>query len=170
MFNDGPAFYVPRTVPALATTYGDFDLDPLPGQAVIPANFGSGPAQFTMNLRVSKTFGFGEATGRASGRSDAGGPPPGGEEGPVPGPGAGPLGMGGRGGRPPRGGQSSENSHRYNLTLSAQIHNIFNTVNLAAPIGDLESPLFGRSVALAGGPFNSATANRRISLELAFRF
>jgi hypothetical protein len=50
------------------------------------------------------------------------------------------------------------------------VHNIFNTVNLASPIGDIESPLFGRSIALAGGPFNSATANRRISLEMAFRF
>src|SRR5262249_36888422 len=117
VFNDRPAFAAPGVVPALATTYGDFDLDPLPGQSVIPANYGSGPAQFTMNLRVSKTFGFGEATGRSSGRSDAaGGPPPGGDEGP--GPGAGPFGMGGRGGRPPRGGLSSENAHRYNLTLS----------------------------------------------------
>ena len=124
-----------------------------------------------MNLRVSKTLGFGEPTsGHSSGRPDSGGPAPDSGDGPAPGPGPGPFGTGGRGGRPPRGWESSENSHRYNLTFSAQAHNIFNTVNLASPIGDIESPLFGRSIALAGGPFNSATANRRISLEMAFRF
>jgi hypothetical protein len=124
-----------------------------------------------MNLRVSKTFGFGETVrGRRSpgGSGGAGGAPEA-EEGPAPGPG--PFGMGGRRGRPPRNQSSrSEGARRYNLTLSAQIHNIFNTVNLASPIGDLESPLFGHSIALAGGPFNSSTANRRISLEVAFRF
>jgi hypothetical protein len=124
-----------------------------------------------MNLRVSKTFGFGDTVrgGRSSG--GPGGPPSEGEEGPAPSVGPGPFGTGGRGGRPPRNQSSpSEGARRYNLTFSAQVHNIFNTVNLATPIGDLESPLFGHSIALAGGPFNSATANRRISLEVAFRF
>jgi hypothetical protein len=172
VFNDRPAFAAAGASPSMRTAYGDFDLDPLLGQPIVPANYGSGSSQFTMNLRVSKTFGFGEAlSGRSSGRgADPGGPPSDGGDGPAPGPGSGPFGMGGRGGRPPRGGQSSENAHRYNLTFSAQVHNIFNTVNLATPIGDIESPLFGRSIALAGGPFNSATANRRISLEVAFRF
>jgi len=172
IFNDRPAFALPGAGSIVATSLGDFDVDPLFGQPVIPANFGSGPAQFTMNLRVSKTFGFGEATsGRRSGSPDAGGPPSdAGEGGPALAPGPGPFGSGGRGGRGSRGGSSSENAHRYNLTFSAQIQNIFNTVNLASPIGDLESPLFGRSISLAGGPFNSASANRRISLEMAFRF
>jgi hypothetical protein len=170
VFNDRPAFAA-ITGPNLPTSYGDFDLDPLLGDAIIPTNYGSGPAQFTMNLRVSKTFGFGETVpGRRSpGGSGGAGAAPEAEEGPAPGPG--PFGMGGRGGRPPRNQSSrSEGARRYNLTFSAQIHNIFNTVNLASPIGDLESPLFGHSIALAGGPFNSATANRRISLEVAFRF
>jgi hypothetical protein len=170
VFNDRPAFAA-ITGPNLPTSYGDFDLDPLLGDAIIPTNYGSGPAQFTMNLRVSKTFGFGETVpGRRSpGGSGGAGAAPEAEEGPAPGPG--PFGMGGRGGRPPRNQSSrSEGARRYNLTFSAQIHNIFNTVNLASPIGDLESPLFGHSIALAGGPFNSSTANRRISLEVAFRF
>lgn len=170
VFNDRPAFAA-ITGPNLPTSYGDFDLDPLLGDAIIPTNYGSGPAQFTMNLRVSKTFGFGETVpGRRSpGGSGGAGAAPEAEEGPAPGPG--PFGMGDRGGRPPRNQSSrSEGARRYNLTFSAQIHNIFNTVNLASPIGDLESPLFGHSIALAGGPFNSATANRRISLEVAFRF
>jgi len=174
VFNDRPAFAAP-VGPNLATSYGDFDTDPALGSSIIPAYYGSGPAQFTMNLRVSKTFGFGEPTrGRPAAGPEAGGPPPGGDEGPAPGPGPGPFGGGGgrgeRGGRSPRGQSSSEGARRYNLTFSAQVHNIFNTVNLANPIGDLESPLFGHSVALAGGPFNSSTANRRISLEVAFRF
>jgi len=171
IFNDRPAFALPGVSSTLATDFGDFDVDPLLGQPIIPANYGSGPAQFTMNLRVSKTFGFGESTsGQRSGRPDVGGgpSPDGADGGPAPGPG--PFGAGGRGGRSSPGGSSSENAHRYNLTFSAQVHNIFNTVNLASPIGDLESPLFGRSISLAGGPFNSATANRRIFLEMAFRF
>jgi hypothetical protein len=45
-----------------------------------------------------------------------------------------------------------------------------NTVNLAAPIGNLSSPLFGQSNALAGGMFSTATANRRIEFQMMFRF
>jgi hypothetical protein len=48
--------------------------------------------------------------------------------------------------------------------------NIFNNVNLATPIGVLNSPLFGRSNALAGGFFSSAAANRRIDLQVMFNF
>jgi hypothetical protein len=40
-------------------------------------------------------------------------------------------------------------------------------VNLASPIGNLSSPLFGYSNALGGG---SSTANRRIELETRFTF
>ncbi|MFL6300289.1 MAG: carboxypeptidase regulatory-like domain-containing protein [Terriglobales bacterium] len=175
VFNDRPAFAAPVGA-NVATPFGDFDTDPGFGSAIIPAYYGSGPAQFTMNLRVSKSFGFGDLThGRPSPGPEAAGPPAGGDDGPAPRPGPGPFGTGGggrggRGGRGSREQSSSEGARRYNLTFSAQVHNIFNTVNLANPIGDLESPLFGHSIALAGGPFNSSTANRRISLEVAFHF
>ena len=38
------------------TNYGTFDLAPLPGQRIIPRNFGTGPGYFIVNLNLSRTF------------------------------------------------------------------------------------------------------------------
>ena len=43
-------------------------------------------------------------------------------------------------------------------------------VNLAPPVGNLNSPLFGRSNALLGGWWSSSAANRRIDLQVRFAF
>jgi hypothetical protein len=59
---------------------------------------------------------------------------------------------------------------RYTLEITLDVHNLFNNVNLASPIGNLSSPLFGQSNGLAGGFFGSPTANRRIELETRFTF
>jgi hypothetical protein len=59
---------------------------------------------------------------------------------------------------------------RYALTFGVNVRNAFNYVNLATPIGILTSPQFGESNALAGGPYNSQTANRIISLQASFSF
>jgi hypothetical protein len=59
---------------------------------------------------------------------------------------------------------------RYTIEITLDVHNIFNNVNLAPPIGNLSSPLFGQSNALGGGPFANSTANRRIELETRFTF
>jgi hypothetical protein len=48
--------------------------------------------------------------------------------------------------------------------------NVFNNVSLAQPVGVLDSPLFGKSNALAGGFFSSAAANRSIDLQMTFSF
>jgi len=54
--------------------------------------------------------------------------------------------------------------------------NIFNNVNLALPIGNLSSPLFGQSNGLAGafgpggGGGGGVTANRKIDLQVTFNF
>jgi hypothetical protein len=61
-------------------------------------------------------------------------------------------------------------SRRYNLTFSVNARNVLNRVNLATPIGNLTSPLFGESNALAGGPFSTPAANRKIELQAAFSF
>jgi hypothetical protein len=66
------------------------------------------------------------------------------------------------------GGDSS--GHRYSLTLGVSARNLFNRVNLAPPIGNLSSPDFGQSIALAGGIFNSSAANRRVDLIATFSF
>ncbi len=145
------------------TPYGCFNLVTVPGQPVIPINDATGPSRFTLNLRLSKTFGFGakkEAT-------TAGGGPGGGTFGRGPG-GGGPRGGGGDRGGGMFGGNPSNN--RYNLTFSVNARNVFNNVNVSNPIGNLSSPIFGQSNALAGGPFSSSTANRRIDLQLSFNF
>ena len=59
---------------------------------------------------------------------------------------------------------------RYSLTFSVNARNVFNNVNVSNPIGNLSSPLFGESNGLAGGPFSSSTANRRIDLQVSFNF
>jgi len=44
----------------VTTDFGAFDPNPDPGQALIPINYGIGPAFFNANLRVTKTFTFGQ--------------------------------------------------------------------------------------------------------------
>jgi hypothetical protein len=176
LFNDRPAFATDLTRASVVTTsYGVFDTDPVAGQTIIPRNYGRGPGEFTLNMRLSKTFSFG---GTAEARQPTGFPPggpggPGGGRGGGP-PGGGPsggLGPGGLGGsRPPPGLFSGSGSKRYSLEFSIMARNLLNTVNLAAPIGNLSSPLFGKSNALAGGMFSTATANRRIEFQMMFRF
>ncbi|HKD81931.1 MAG TPA: carboxypeptidase regulatory-like domain-containing protein [Candidatus Angelobacter sp.] len=178
IFNDRPAFATDLSrASVVQTEFGAFDTDPLPGQTIIPANFGQAEAQFTMNMRVSKTFGLGpklEASnptpqqqgGGPRGPGGPGGGRPGGERGGPGGGFGGPRGPGGPGG--PFGGDRS--SQRYSLTFSANARNIFNNVNPAPPIGNLSSALFGQSTALAGGVFNTQSANRRIDLQVMFSF
>ena len=119
---------------------------------------------FTLNLRLSKTFGLGPKveSHTASGGSRGGGG--GGRSG---------GGLGGRGLAGPGGGPfifSGETSRKYNLTFSVSARNLLNNVNYAPPIGNLDSPLFGTSNALAGAPFSSGSANRRIDLQMLFSF
>ncbi|HYY93800.1 MAG TPA: hypothetical protein VE713_04730, partial [Pyrinomonadaceae bacterium] len=67
IFNDRPAFADSQTPAAdlRHTPYGDFDINPKPGQTIIPRNFGQGPGFFSLNLRVSRTIGFGAMPGAA---------------------------------------------------------------------------------------------------------
>lgn len=59
-FNERPAFATDLTRPSVVLTrFGAFDTNPLPGQEIIPRNFGNGPSYISANLQISKTFGFG---------------------------------------------------------------------------------------------------------------
>jgi hypothetical protein len=168
VFNERPTFASNLTNPAnLRTTrWGTFDIAPVAGETFIPPNYGIGYGQFTTNLRLSKTFGFGrEGAGSGSG----GGPSGGGgrrEGGLGPG-GLSSMGMGGGGGFF---GGGSATSHRYNLTFSVSARNLFNEANDAAPVGTLSSPYFGHPHALQGGFFSSNAANRRIDFQVRFSF
>ncbi len=175
-FNDRPAFATSSSTDTLTTKYGTFDMNPAWNQARIPYNYGNGPTQFSMNMRMSKSIGIGpRVEGGAAGGfgGPGGGPPPGG--GPR---GGGPGGPGGGGGLGPGGLSSSGGPprmdqvvpRRYSLTFAAMARNVFNAVNLAQPVGVLASPLFGKSNALAGGFFSSPASNRSIDLQVSFNF
>ena len=172
-YNDRPSFATAGSANSVTTSYGTFNIDPGATEARIPYNLGNGPSQLSMNLRASKSIGVGPrvASGASGfGGGPGGGPPPGGGGPPGGGPGGGGLGPGGLSGSggPPR--LDQELPRRYTLTFAAMARNVFNDVNLAQPVGVLESPLFGKSNALAGGFFSSPSSNRSIDLQLSFSF
>ncbi len=162
IFNARPAFAPPgATGPNIVTTpFGVFDTQPQPGMTIVPINYLTGPSNFSVNMRLSRTFGFGKETG------EGGGP---GWQGPRRG------GLGGRGlGGPGPGGffrPNSAENRRYQITFAVMAHNLFNIVNLGTPVGTITSPLFGKSNSLAGGFFATGQgANRSINLMVRFSF
>ncbi len=184
IFNDRPVFVSNAACPGLGTvtgtTYctplGTFD-DALPsaGQKVVPINYGTGPAHFVMNLRLTRTFGFGPKLKGPAGNlgQNQGGPPPGG--GGRGGGGGGPRGGPLFGSGPQMGGGGSD--RRYTLTLGVSARNAFNNVNLANPSGILTSTpqgtvsrFFDTPNTLQTGPFSTGTAVRRIDLIATFNF
>ena len=163
VFTERPAFATAETDPAnlRRTKFGDFDLDPKPGQELIPRNYGLGPSFFAINLGISRAFMFGNVPGSAATAA----PPAGGAPAPAQGQAA--------GARPSGGGPASEK--RYTLTFSANILNLLNSTNLSNPIGNLSSPRFGESTSTSGsfgfGPSGSAAAgNRRIQFQVRLGF
>jgi hypothetical protein len=154
--------------------YGCFNLNPAPGTA-IERNYGRGPANETLMLRIARTWAFVNKEGMQGpqgGGPGGGGPPPGGG-------GGGPRGGGGP---PPGGGGGMFGGGgvagtTYSLTASVQASNVLNHTNFGPPVGNLSSPYFGESISLAsgfgppgGGSGGSPTYNRKITLQLRFTF
>lgn len=162
VFNDRPSLASASAIGTpgvVSTAFGVFNLNPAAGEALIPRNYGQGPSQFTANLRLSRSWGFGTkasspaaaaAGGRGGPDGPGFGPPPGGGGGGMRGGGGG-GGGGMRGGGPMGGMFDGSSEHRFNLTLSVSARNILNHTNLGTPIGNLSSPLFGQSNSLGGG-------------------
>lgn len=148
----------------------------------LPRNFGEGPASVSVNLRISKNWGFGKtAAQRASGNAGGGG---GDNRG---GGGAQMMMMGGGGGggmRGPGGGGfggfgGGDVRKPYNLNFSVDIQNLFNIVNLNNPVGSLSSSRFGQSTSSScgfggfggfGGGGGGGCPNRRINLSMRFNW
>ncbi len=149
--------------------YGSFVVNPLPGMTVIPANYGVGFAQVNVNMRVSRTWGFGESVTANNNRRPPGGGMGGGPRG-APG-GGGPRGGGGPGGGGGFFGGGDASGKKYTVTLGAYVINIFNTLNQGPPEGDLLSPRFGETLQLANfGRGATQSANRRVELTLRLSF
>ena len=128
LFTDRPVFATDLTRSSVRqTAFGALDLAPAAGRIPIPRNYGDGPAQVSVNLRVAKVFKLGH---EAKGKRD-------------------PM----------------------ELTVTALSRNLLNHPNLALPVGNLSSPLFGESTAfVSGGGGNSASGNRRIELQIKLGF
>jgi Carboxypeptidase regulatory-like domain/TonB dependent receptor len=168
VYNDRPGLVSTTSCPQqtnsgslYCTPFGTFDASGATGR-LLPINYGTGPAHFVLNLRLTKTFGLGAKTKAAAGNQGQGGP------------GGGPRGGGGRGplfggGGPMLG--SSNSDRRYNLMFGVNVRNVFNNVNVSNPNSVVGSPLFGISNSLLGGPFSpGSSANRRIDLQATFSF
>jgi Carboxypeptidase regulatory-like domain len=152
------------------TANGTLYFNPVPVVAApgtsntVERNSGVGAGFLGVNLRVSRTWGFGATKFQGpSGGSRGGGGGGGGR-------GGGGFGGGLRGGGPRGGGESTE--HRYNLTASVNARNILNHANLNTFNGSLTSPYFYEATGITGGFGAEATASnqRRIDLQLRFSF
>jgi hypothetical protein len=133
-FTERPAFATDLDKPSVVQTgFGAFDLQPEPGQAIIPRNFGVGPSFTIANLRISRYFRVGNSIIGANG---------------------------------------SSTPNKRLLTLALQIQNLFNNANPGAPVGNLSSPLFGRSTAAAGdfGFGSNSAGTRRLDFSLVISF
>jgi hypothetical protein len=166
VYDARPALATGSTLPAdvVVTKYGVFNIAPGPGNAPIHPNTETGPSNFMLNLRLSRTFGFGGEESEKHGGEDS-----------APGPERRVRGLGGRG--LSTGGGSSlggATKRRYALTLSVSALNALNNVNLAPPVNLLGSPLFGQSIALAGGSYSAQVgnpvANRLVNVSVALSF
>ena len=134
------------------------------GETILPRNYGRGPGQISVNLRISKTFGFGgerDGAQRKTGgqQIQAGGA-------------ANPNLASGRGLGSIIAAPSTSN--RYNFSISMAARNVLNHTNPGPIIGDITSPLFGRANQMAGTlngeGFSENADNRRLELQLRFTF
>ncbi len=190
--NDRPAF-----APAGATCggnikctpFGNFNTAPGANFIPIPVNYASGHSRWDTDVRFSRTWGWGEKrnVAAATGGGGLGGAPGGGAAGGGRGGAAGGGGRGGgggfgggaggRGGGGRGGGLGTVGGgggHRYNVGLTVAVTDIFNHVNLANPVGSLNSPFFGQSLnAVSTGQGLGAggvTGTRRVQFTLRFTY
>jgi Carboxypeptidase regulatory-like domain/TonB dependent receptor len=187
-FNDRPAFATDLTRTSVKRTpFGDFDINPIAGQVIIPKNYGRSTASYNVNLNMSRSFGFGgkkapaPATTATTGTATAGTTGGGRDGGGRGGAGGGMMGMPGMGGG--RGGfGGGETNQPYNFTVGVNVSNLLNTANLGSRTGNLSSPFFGQATNTGGafgffggggggGGFGgNGSANRRVEVQLRFSF
>jgi hypothetical protein len=147
LFNSRPGFATDLSRPGLIQTqYGLLDPNPTPQEKLVPRNFGRGPGQMSVNLRVGKIFAFGPE--RGGGRKSS------------------PSGFAGV--------FTAPSDRRYNLMFSMSIRNLLNHTNPGPIIGNISSPLFGLANQMAGAVngegFSENANNRRLEFQTRFSF
>src|ERR1039458_2017255 len=163
LFNGRPGIAADPSKPGLIqTAYGLLDPNPTPGERLLARNYGRGPGQFNVNLRIAKTIGFGKE------RGGSGDPRPAASAGQ----GAALAAVGGRG----LGGLigSPSTSHRFNLSIGLSVRNLLNHTNPGPIVGNITSPYFGFANQIAGGQngegFYETANNRRLESQIKFTF
>ncbi len=199
--NDRPAFAAAGAACGgniKCTPFGTFNIAPGANYTPIPINYGNGPSRWDVDVRFTRTWGWGEkrnvAAATGGGGGGLGGPGGGGGA-----PGGGGAGGGGAAGGGARGGGGGGrgggggfgggggggrggglgavgggNSHRYNVGLTVAVTDIFNHVNWGPENGSLNSPFFGQSLSVLsagqGLGAGGVTGTRRVQLTLRFTY
>jgi hypothetical protein len=151
LLNSRPGLATDPSRPGLVQTpYGLLDPNPIPGEQILGRNFGRGPGQQSLNLRIGKTIQVGpkrESASRAARSSSSG--------------------LRGIFGAPAV-------TRRYGITISGSVRNILNHNNPGPIIGNITSPLFGQANQMAGGAngegFSENANNRRGEMQIRFTF
>jgi Carboxypeptidase regulatory-like domain len=161
-FNGRPGIAAGPARPGLIqTAYGLLDPNPAPGEPLLSRNYGRGPGQFNVNLRIAKTIGLGKERGGSDSRPTG-----------STGQGATLAAASGRG----LGGLigSPSTSHRFNLSIGLSVRNLLNHTNPGPIIGNITSPYFGSANQIAGAQngegFYETANNRRLESQLKFTF
>ena len=150
LLNGRPGIPTDLTKPGLIQTkYGLLDPNPTPDETILSRNYGRGPGQIMLNLRIGKAFGLGPQRSSDAAKSR-------------------PLGA--------LAGifSPAPDNHRFTLLFSASMRNILNHTNPGPIIGNITSPLFGRANQMFGTVngegFSENANNRRLELQTRLTF
>jgi hypothetical protein len=159
-FTERPAFATDLNKPGvIVTPLGAFDPNPVPGQRIIPRNFGQGPAFFSVNFGLAKAFKFGRTIQPKT-------PPPSAS-------GSGNVVSATASQKPPA---KPEIQRPYSLSFSLYASNALNRTNRGNPVGNMASPYFLKSNGTSGlfffgpGGGGASGGNRQITLRVRLSF
>jgi len=155
-FNARPTYGICGASGVVSTSYGCFDPNPAgKGETIVPYDVGTGPANFVLHMRASKTIGVGPHKKADEGDQFQNTSVSG-------------RGLSGNGGSVKL---DEKLPRKFNITFVAVALNVFNVVNWGPPNGVLESPLFNQTQTLASGPYSGPTpGNRTILFFTQFTF
>ncbi len=156
-FSERPAFATDLTRPGvIVTPLGAFDPNPVPGQTIIPRNFGNGPHFASINIGLEKVFKFGRAIPPKAAPASPGGAV---------------VSATGEQKPPPK----QPIQRPYSFGLSVYISNILNHTNKGNPVGNMASPFFLQSTSTnsnfifgPGGGGNGGNRLMTVRLRLGF--
>jgi hypothetical protein len=153
IYNDRPSFASAATPAAslVKTAFGNFDLTPQPGEAIIPINYGNAPGVVYTEFYLSKNFRFGPRPPAPANAAPAA-----------------PAANGSAPAKPVA--KADLPPPRYRLQFNIGANNAFNHLNAGTPVGVLTSPYFGTSNTLNSMFGSNTSSNRTLMFRTAFFF